>query len=145
MAFAALLLTPFRERRFACILSNSAYLTVFPRGPHQEHQHHLMNNRSVPNLEERLKHASEAEKLMLAKFKTSLVEGPAAIEKRQQRDHNVYFCRSDLNPADYIIWVRAANALSYLFLTDSGLKMLRAVHLKTAAFPEVLDVPTARI
>ena len=36
-------------------------------------------------------------KLMSAKFKTSLVEGPAAIEKRQQRDHMVYFCRSDLN------------------------------------------------
>ena len=44
-----------------------------------------MSNRSVPNLEERLKHASEAKKLMLAKFKTPLVEGPAAIEKRQQR------------------------------------------------------------
>jgi hypothetical protein len=78
-------LTPFRERRFACILSNYAYLTVFPRGPHQEHQHYLMSNRSVPNLEERVKHASEARKLMLAKFKTSLAEGPAAIEKRQQR------------------------------------------------------------
>ena len=75
MAFAALLFTPLRERRFACILTNSAYLTVFPRGPHQEHQHYLMSNRSVPNLEERLKHASEAKKLMLAKFKTSLVEG----------------------------------------------------------------------
>ena len=24
-------------------------------------------------------------------------------------DHKVYFCRSDLNPADYIIWVRAAD------------------------------------
>jgi uncharacterized protein DUF6481 len=105
-----------------------------------------MSNRSEPNLEERLKHASEAKKLMLAKFKTSLVEGPAAIEKRQQRDHKVYFCRSDLNPADYIIWVRAAdNGSSYLFLTDSGLKLIRAVHLKTAAFPEVLDVPTAQI
>jgi Family of unknown function (DUF6481) len=44
-----------------------------------------MSNRSEPNLEERLKHASEAKKLMLAKFKTSLVEGPATIEKRQQR------------------------------------------------------------
>ena len=82
MAFVALLLTPFRG---ACIISNSAYLSLFPRGPHQEHQHYLMSNRSVPNLEERLKHASEAKKLMLAKFKTSLVEGPAAIEKRQRR------------------------------------------------------------
>jgi uncharacterized protein DUF6481 len=44
-----------------------------------------MSNRSIPNLEERLKHASEARKSMLAKFKMSLVEGPAAIEKRQHR------------------------------------------------------------
>jgi hypothetical protein len=44
-----------------------------------------MSNRSVPNLEERLKHASEARKSVLAKFKMSLVEGPAAIDKRQQR------------------------------------------------------------
>ena len=33
-----------------------------------------MSNRSVPNLEERLKNASEARKSMLAKFKMSLVE-----------------------------------------------------------------------
>ena len=44
-----------------------------------------MSNRFIPNLQERLKHASEAKKSMLAKFKMSLVEGPAAIEKRQQR------------------------------------------------------------
>ena len=60
-------------------------ITKGPRGPYQEHQHYPMSNRSVPNLEERLKHASEAKKSMLAKFKLSLVEGPAAIEKRQQR------------------------------------------------------------
>jgi Family of unknown function (DUF6481) len=44
-----------------------------------------MSNPSVPNLEERLKHASEARKSMLEKFKMSLVETPAVIEKRQQR------------------------------------------------------------
>jgi uncharacterized protein DUF6481 len=44
-----------------------------------------MSERSIPTLEERLKHASAAKKLMLEKFKMSLVEGPAAIEKRQQR------------------------------------------------------------
>ena len=38
-----------------------------------------MSNRSIPNLEERLKHVSDARKSMLAKFKMSLVEGPAAI------------------------------------------------------------------
>jgi hypothetical protein len=44
-----------------------------------------MSNRGIPSLEERLKHASEAKKSTLAKFKMSLVEGPAVIEKRKQR------------------------------------------------------------
>jgi hypothetical protein len=72
MVFAALLLTPFRKRQFACILSNSANLTVFPRGSHQEALSHEQSKR--PELGERLKHASEAKKLMLAKFKMSLVD-----------------------------------------------------------------------
>ena len=46
-----------------------------------------MSNRSVPNLEERLKSASEAKKLMLAKFKTSLVEGPAHRETTAAPSH----------------------------------------------------------
>jgi hypothetical protein len=66
-------------------ISNSSYLTFSSRPSPGEHQQYPMSNRSVPNLEERLKHASEAKKLMLAKFETSRVEGPAAIEKRQQR------------------------------------------------------------
>lgn len=61
-------------------------------------------------------------------------------------DHKVYFCRSDLNPADYIVWVRSTDKeSSYLFLTNSDLRLIRAVHLKTAAFPEVMDVPSAQI
>src|SRR5271170_2944297 len=33
-------------------------------------------------------------------------------------DHKVYFCRSELNPADYIIWARTPdNDSSYVFLT----------------------------
>jgi hypothetical protein len=61
-------------------------------------------------------------------------------------DHKVYFCRSDLNPADYIIWVRVADTDgSYLFLTHADLKLTRTVHLQSAAFPEVLDVPSAQI
>ena len=83
MAFAALLLMPFLD--FDCILSfppiSPFSLTDLTRSISTI----LMSNRSVPNLEERLKHASEARKSMLAKFKMSLVEGPAAIEKRQQR------------------------------------------------------------
>ena len=61
-------------------------------------------------------------------------------------DHKVYFCRSDLNPADYIIWVRAADKeSSYLFLTNSDLKLIRTVYLKSSAFPQVLDAPSAQI
>jgi hypothetical protein len=42
-------------------------------------------------------------------------------------DHKVYFCRSELNPADYIIWARTAdNESSYMFLTRSDLKLIRA-------------------
>ena len=50
-------------------------------------------------------------------------------------DHKVYFCRSELNPADYIIWVRAAdNESSYMFLTHADLKLVRAVYLKNRHF-----------
>jgi hypothetical protein len=61
-------------------------------------------------------------------------------------NHEVYFCRSELNPSDYIIWVRAAdNESSYLFLTNSDLKMIRTVYLKNSAFPQVLNDPSAQI
>jgi hypothetical protein len=53
--------------------------------PQKGYRQFPMSNPSVPNLEERLKHASEARKSMLEKFKMSLVETPAVIEKRQQR------------------------------------------------------------
>src|ERR1700730_9781621 len=42
-------------------------------------------------------------------------------------DHKAYFCRSELNPADYIIWARTADTeSSYMFLTRSDLKLIRA-------------------
>jgi hypothetical protein len=44
-----------------------------------------MSNQGNPSLEERLKHASEAKKATLAKFKMSLIETPAVIEKRNRR------------------------------------------------------------
>ena len=61
-------------------------------------------------------------------------------------NHKVYFCRSELNPADYIIWVRAADKeSSYLFLTNSDLKMIRTVYLKNSRhFPQVLERPLRR-
>jgi hypothetical protein len=61
-------------------------------------------------------------------------------------DHKVYFCRSELNHDDYIIWVRVADKeSSYLFLTHPDLKLVRAVHLRNAGFPDVIDVPSAQI
>jgi hypothetical protein len=61
-------------------------------------------------------------------------------------DRKVYFCRSELNPADYIIWVRAADMeSSYMFLTHTDLKLARTLYLKNQAFPQVLDAPSAHI
>ena len=46
-------------------------------------------------------------------------------------NHKVYFCRSELNPADYIIWVRTADKeSSYMFLTHADLKLVRALYLR---------------
>jgi hypothetical protein len=61
-------------------------------------------------------------------------------------DHQIYFCRSTLNPADYIIWARTAgNDSSYIFLTRSDLKLARALYLRNEKFPEVVDNPSAQV
>ena len=61
-------------------------------------------------------------------------------------DHKVYFCRSDLNPSDYIIWVRTADKdSSYMFLTHADLKLVRALHLRNNGFPDVLNSPPAPV
>ena len=61
-------------------------------------------------------------------------------------DHRVYFCRSELNPTDYIVWVRTADKdSSYMFLTHADLKLVRAVHLRNNGFPDVLDSPPAQV
>jgi hypothetical protein len=61
-------------------------------------------------------------------------------------DHNIYFCRSELNPTDYIIWVRTSDSdSSYMFLTHADLKLVRALHLRINGFPDVLTTPPAPI
>jgi hypothetical protein len=61
-------------------------------------------------------------------------------------DHQVYFCRSNLNPADYIIWTRTSDKdSSYMFLTHADLKLVRALHLRNNGFPDVLEVPSAQV
>jgi hypothetical protein len=61
-------------------------------------------------------------------------------------DHMVYFCRSELNPTDYIVWVRIADKeSSYMFLTHADLKLVRALHLRANGFPDVLNAPSAQV
>jgi hypothetical protein len=58
-----------------------------PTATYQEQQPYPMSSHNIPSLEDRLSHASEAKKTMLAKFKRSLdLNGPASIEKRRQRE-----------------------------------------------------------
>jgi hypothetical protein len=55
-------------------------------------------------------------------------------------DHKVYFCRSQLDPTDSIIWSRTGNnESSYLFRTRSDFKLIRALYLRNEAFPLVAD------
>jgi hypothetical protein len=61
-------------------------------------------------------------------------------------NHKVYFCRSDLNPADYVIWVRTSDQeSSYMFLTHADLKLVRTLHLRNNGFPEILDAPSPQV
>src|SRR5262249_47494507 len=61
-------------------------------------------------------------------------------------NHKGYFFRSELNPPDYIIWVRTSdNNGSYMFLTHADLKLVRTLHLRNNGFPEVLDAPSSQV
>jgi hypothetical protein len=61
-------------------------------------------------------------------------------------DHKVYFCRSGLDPKDFIIWVRTSeNDASYMFSTHADFKLTRALHLRTNKFPDVVDVNSSQI
>jgi hypothetical protein len=61
-------------------------------------------------------------------------------------NHKVYFCRSGLNPADYIIWVRTADTeSSYMFLTHADFKLVRALYLHEQSFPRVVDAASSQV
>jgi hypothetical protein len=61
-------------------------------------------------------------------------------------NHKVYFCRSTLNPTDYIIWSRNADAeSSYMFLTHADLKLVRALYLHEQAFPRTVDAASSQV
>jgi hypothetical protein len=62
-------------------------------------------------------------------------------------DHTVYFCRSELNPADFIVWTRVAGDTdsSYMFSTHSDFKMIRALYLHTERFPQPIDIDSNEV
>lgn len=61
-------------------------------------------------------------------------------------DHKVYFCRSELDPADYIVWSRTEDKeASYLFRTRSDLKLIRALYLRNNEFPRVVDSNSTQV
>lgn len=61
-------------------------------------------------------------------------------------DHSVYFCRSELDPADYIVWVRTKdNTASYMFATRADFKLKRALYLRTSEFPQTVDINSSQV
>ena len=61
-------------------------------------------------------------------------------------DHRVYFCRSDLNHADYVIWVRMpGNGGSYMFSTNASLAPGHALYMHTDEFPRNENVNSPHI
>ncbi len=61
-------------------------------------------------------------------------------------DHKVYFGRSELNPADFIIWARTPdNNASYMFSTRADLKLIRALYMRNDQFPDVVDGSSSQV
>jgi hypothetical protein len=68
------------------------------------------------------------------------------IKSLVTNDHKVYFCRSELDPKDYIVWVRMPDDVSsYMFLTHADFKMARAVLLRTNEFPAQQDLSSKKV
>ena len=59
-------------------------------------------------------------------------------------DHQVYFCRSQLNPNDYVIWALKGKT-SYLFSTHADLKLIRAVRIDETNLQELQDIKSAQV
>jgi hypothetical protein len=53
---------------------------------------------------------------------------------------------TELDPADYIIWVRTSDKdSSYMFLTHADLKLVLTLHPHNNGFPEILDAPSRQV
>jgi hypothetical protein len=56
-------------------------------------------------------------------------------------DHKVYFCRSELDAKDYIIWVIGSDEKSSsIFVTHDDLKLTRAMYMRAEAIPQLQNI-----
>lgn len=56
-------------------------------------------------------------------------------------DHKIYFCRSELDAKDYLIWVIGPNEKSSsMFVTHDDLKLARALYMRAEAIPQLQNV-----
>jgi hypothetical protein len=61
-------------------------------------------------------------------------------------DQKVYFCRSQLNADDYIIWAHPTDGdSSYIFLTRSDLKLIRALYVEGQKSPQLVDSSSSQV
>ena len=61
-------------------------------------------------------------------------------------DHRVYFCRSGLDPKDYIIWVIGSDQKSSsMFVTHQDLKLTRALYMYADQVPQLQAVNDASV
>ena len=61
-------------------------------------------------------------------------------------DQSVYFCRSQLNADDYIIWAHVADTdTSYIFSTRLDLKLIRAVYLDGSKPQQLIDSASSQL
>lgn len=61
-------------------------------------------------------------------------------------DHRVYFCRSDLNHNDYVIWTRMpGNGGSYMFSTNATFALNHAQYLHNDEFPRTENANSPQI
>lgn len=56
-------------------------------------------------------------------------------------DHKIYFCRSELDAKDYIIWaIGSDEKSSSMFVTHDDLKLTRAMHMRAEAIPQLQNI-----
>jgi hypothetical protein len=61
-------------------------------------------------------------------------------------DHRIYFCRSELDAKDYIIWVIAPDQKSSsMFVTHQDLKLTRAMYMHADAVPQLENINDAAV